>query len=327
MSADRLISVLLFLQARGRVTAAQVADELEISERTARRDLDALAVAGVPLYSRQGRNGGWELLGGSKTDLTGLTAPEARALLLVAGPAAAASPAVKSAVRKLLQAMPEPMRRDAEAASKAVLIEPGSWRNNRVVATPLTRPPHLDRIEQAVIEGEQLGLSYADRTGRATTRIVHPLGLASKGSVWYLVADTDAGLRTFRLSRVTAVAGTAAPVVRPPDFNLASAWRDVTTAIEDSMQVVSATGRVLPSALPLLRNILGDRLRLGPQGPAGFQLVEILGPSARVLAADLAGLIAVLVIDGPPEVREMLAAIGQSLVSEYQRDQAAVTHI
>ena len=78
MRADRLLSVLLLLQARGRVTAAEVADELEISERTARRDLDALAVAGVPLYSRQGRNGGWELMGGSKTDLTGLTAPEAR---------------------------------------------------------------------------------------------------------------------------------------------------------------------------------------------------------------------------------------------------------
>jgi predicted DNA-binding transcriptional regulator YafY len=324
--ADRLLSVLLLLQARGRVTAAEVADELEVSERTARRDLDALAVAGVPLYSRQGRNGGWELMGGSKTDLTGLTAPEARALFLVAGPAAAASPAVKIAVRKLLQAMPEPMRRDAEAASNAVLIESGTWRNSSAPATP-ARPPLLDRIEQAVIEGEQLELGYADRTGHATTRTIHPLGLASKGSVWYLVADTAAGLRTFRLSRVRAVEGTGLPVVRPTDFDLASAWRDVTAAVEDTMQTVSARGRVLPDKLPLLRSIFGDRLRLGPQGPAGFQLVDIVGPSARVLAADLAGLSGFIVIDGPAEVRAALGAIGRGLVDEYERDHALAAEV
>ena len=326
MRADRLLSVLLLLQARGRVTAAEVADELEISERTARRDLDALAVAGVPLYSRQGRNGGWELMGGSKTDLTGLTAPEARALFLVAGPAAAASPAVKIAVRKLLQAMPEPMRREAEAASNAVLIESGTWRNSSAAATHV-RPPFLDRIEQAVIEGEQLELGYADRAGHATTRTVHPLGLASKGSIWYLVADTAAGLRTFRLSRVRSAEGTGNPVVRPPDFDLASAWRDVTAAIEDTMQTVSATGRALPGKLPLLRALFGDRLRLGPQGPAGFQLVEIVGPSARVLAADLAGLSGFIVIDSPDEVRAALSAIGRELVDEYERDHAMAVEV
>jgi predicted DNA-binding transcriptional regulator YafY len=326
MRADRLLSVLLLLQARGRVTAAEVAQELEISERTARRDLDALAIAGVPLYSRQGRNGGWELMGGSKTDLTGLTAPEARALFLVAGPAAAASPAVKIAVRKLVQAMPEPMRREAEAASNAVVIESGTWRNSSAEATP-ARPPFLDRIEQAVIEGEQLELGYADRTGRASARTVHPLGLASKGSVWYLVADTVRGLRTFRLSRVRSVVGTGERVVRPPDFDLATAWRDVTAAIQDTMQTVSASGRVLTDKLPLLRAIFGDRLRLGPQGPAGFQLVEIVGPSARVLAVDLAGLSGFLVIDSPAEVRSALAAIGRGLVKEYERDHAMAAEV
>jgi predicted DNA-binding transcriptional regulator YafY len=326
MGADRLLSVLLLLQARGRVTAAEVADELEISERTARRDLDALAIAGVPLYSRQGRNGGWELMGGSKTDLTGLTAPEARALFLVAGPAAAASPAVKIAVRKLLQALPEPMRREAEAASNAVLIESGTWRNTSAATTP-AQPPFLDRIEQAVIEGEQLQLGYADRTGHATTRTIHPLGLASKGSVWYLVADTAAGLRTFRLSRVRSVEGTGDPVVRPTGFDLASAWRDVTAAIEDTMQTVSASGRALPDKLPLLRAIFGDRLRLGPQGPAGFQLVEIAGPSARVLAVDLAGLSGFIVIDSPAEVRAALSAIGRGLVDEYERDHVMAAEV
>ena len=110
MRADRLVAILMLLQTRGRVTAAEVADELEVSERTARRDLEALGIAGLPIYSVQGRGGGWRLLGGGRTDLSGLTAAEARALFLVAGPSSA-SPEVRAALRKLVRALPEPFRR------------------------------------------------------------------------------------------------------------------------------------------------------------------------------------------------------------------------
>src|SRR4051812_29240842 len=117
MRADRLVAILLMLQARGQVTAGEVAAELEISERTARRDLDALGMAGLPVYSQQGRNGGWRLAGGGRTDLSGLTAQEAQALFLVAGPSSSATPEVRAALRKLTRALPEPMRPQAEAAS------------------------------------------------------------------------------------------------------------------------------------------------------------------------------------------------------------------
>src|SRR4051812_50117900 len=117
MRADRLVAILLMLQSRGQVTAAEVADELEISERTARRDLDALGVAGLPIYSRQGRNGGWQLAGGGRTDLSGLTASEARALFLVAGPSSPATPEGKAALRKLVRAPPEPVRDPPQAAA------------------------------------------------------------------------------------------------------------------------------------------------------------------------------------------------------------------
>ncbi|WP_143265471.1 helix-turn-helix transcriptional regulator, partial [Amycolatopsis lexingtonensis] len=115
MRADRLMAILLLLQQREQLTAADAARELEVSERTARRDFDALAMAGVPVYSIQGRGGGWRLVGGARTDLSGLTAGEARALFLVAGPASAATPAVKAALRKLVRALPEPFRVQAEA--------------------------------------------------------------------------------------------------------------------------------------------------------------------------------------------------------------------
>src|ERR671918_769446 len=109
MRADRLVAALLVLQARGRVTAAELAEELEVSERTARRDLEALAMAGVPVYSQAGRGGGWSLIGGARTDLSGLTASEARALFLLAGPSSEATPKVKAALRKLVRALPETM--------------------------------------------------------------------------------------------------------------------------------------------------------------------------------------------------------------------------
>src|SRR3978361_1035348 len=127
MRADRLVAILLMLQTRGQVTAAEVAVELEVSERTARRDLAVLSVAGLPIYSRQGRNGGWQLLGGGTTDLSGLNAAEARALFLWGGPSSSATPQVKAALRKLVRALPEPFRLDAEAASGAVVIDPTAW--------------------------------------------------------------------------------------------------------------------------------------------------------------------------------------------------------
>src|SRR5438477_5016186 len=117
MRADRLVAALLLIQARGRVTAADLAAKLEVSLATARRDLEALSAAGIPVYAQPGRGGGWELIGGARTDLSGLTADEARTLFMVAGPAAAATPEMKTALRKLVRALPEPFRASAETVA------------------------------------------------------------------------------------------------------------------------------------------------------------------------------------------------------------------
>jgi len=127
MRADRLVATLLLMQARGRVTAAEVAAELEVSVATARRDLEALSAAGVPVYPQPGRGGGWSLVGGARTDLTGLTSTEARALFLLAGPAASLDPPVRSALRKLVQALPGTFRADAEASAAAVVVDSTRW--------------------------------------------------------------------------------------------------------------------------------------------------------------------------------------------------------
>src|SRR3954470_14338170 len=214
----------MLLQTRGQVTAGEVAEELEVSERTARRDLDGLGMAGLPIYSVQGRNGGWRLVGGRKTDLSGLTGPEARALFLVAGPASSATPELKAALRKLVRALPESFRTAAEAATTSVLVDPLGGDQH----VPRRTPVHLDAVQQAVVNGEQIVLGYVARDGAATTRLVHPLGLAAKGAVWYLVGDTDAGLRTFRVDRMTSVEPNGRPVTRPDGFDLQHAWKLIT---------------------------------------------------------------------------------------------------
>jgi predicted DNA-binding transcriptional regulator YafY len=315
MRADRLVAILLLLQTRGQVTAAEVALELEVSERTARRDLDALGMAGLPIYSLQGRNGGWRLAGGGRTDLSGLTAAEAQALFLVAGPASA-TPEVKAALRKLVRALPEPLRTKAQAASSAVLVDPSGWDGPTAVRRT---PPHLDAVQRAVIEGEQLVLGYTARDLASTSRTVHPLGLAAKGSAWYLVADTEAGLRTFRVDRITSVASNGLPVARPPDFDLAEAWRLITDEIDQRRTPLRARVMAAPHVVGWCRMSVGSRVRIGPAGPDGRVELEVRGHNARSLAAELAGFGGALDVIEPDELRQQLATIGAELVERYRR--------
>src|SRR4051812_10506627 len=170
--------MLMLLQTRGQVTAAEVAEELEVSERTARRDLDALGMAGLPVYSTQGRNGGWQLAGGGRTDLSGLSAAEARALFLVAGPSSSATPELRAALRKLVRALPESFRDEAEAAWTAVVVDQRSWDGP---SRSRPAPPLLDAAQTAVVGGFQVDLDYVARDGAPSTRVVHPLGVAAKG--------------------------------------------------------------------------------------------------------------------------------------------------
>jgi len=314
MRADRLVAILLMLQSRGQVTAAEVADELEISERTARRDLEALGMAGLPIYSRQGRNGGWQLAGGGRTDLSGLNAAEARALFLVAGPASSATPELRAALRKLVRALPESFRNAAEAATTSVLVDPAGWDQQ----PPRRTPVHLDAVQQAVVDGEQIVLGYVARDRAATTRVVHPLGLAAKGAVWYLVGDTEAGLRTFRVDRMTSVELTGQPVTRPDGFDLHEAWKLISEEVESKRTPIKATALAAPESVPMLRWVLGTRVRIGPAADGGRIEVELRGHNVRSLAAEIAGFGGSVEIIDPPEVRELLGAIGEQLAATYR---------
>jgi predicted DNA-binding transcriptional regulator YafY len=309
--ADRLVAALLVLQAKGRITAAELARELEISERTARRDLDALALAGIPVYSQPGRGGGWELVGGARTDLSGLTADEARALFLIAGPSGA-TPEVRRALRKLVQALPATFREHAEAAASAVVHDPSGWDH----AVP-AGPDHLEALQRAVIEGVRVELDYRGRDGRRSSRTVHPLGLVVKNNTWYLVAGTAAGQRTFRVNRVRSLRLTAEPVVRPDDFDLAEAWSSIVTTVDAQRAPVRVRVRTDRATVDVLRYVFGNRVESRVTSPDGKFEVELRAQSEVMVARQLAGFADRLEVVAPESVRRQLADIGRGLVRAH----------
>lgn len=323
MRSDRLIAILLILQRREQVTAGEVARELEISERTARRDLDALGMAGIPVYSVQGRSGGWRLLGGGRTDLSGLTASEARALFLVAGPAAAATPAVKTALRKLVRALPETFRAQAEAAGSSLVVDSQQWGSS----SPTERPPYfLDLVQDAVIRGVQARIGYVDSAGNETERIVHPLGIVAKGPTWYLIAHTDTGRRTFRIDRVSTVVPTDDLVHRPKDFDLAESWHEIADEVDRRRAPIEVQAKCAPEGINFLRTAVGNNLEIGTAGIDGRITVVIRAQSEYGIAGHLAGLVEWLEITGPPSVLEHLAAIGTALTDRYGSPKLSEPH-
>jgi predicted DNA-binding transcriptional regulator YafY len=313
MRADRLVAVLLLMQSRGRVTAAELAAELEVSVATARRDLEALSAAGVPVYPQAGRGGGWSLLGGARTDLSGLTANEAEALFLLAGPAAAATPEVKSALRKLVRALPRTFRDDAEAAADAVVIDPTGWGERDP-----DRPELVRALQSATVRRRKVRLGYEGRAGERTHRLVDPWGLVDKDDVWYLIAGTEAGQRTFRVDRIAEAEVTELTFERPEGFVLSEAWGKVVDEMERRRSLLSATVLIAERFLPVLRHQFGRHCEVERVEEDGRVRARVAAPMALSIAEQLAGWGARVEVVEPEAVRAQLARIGSELVERYR---------
>ncbi|GIJ49022.1 transcriptional regulator [Virgisporangium aliadipatigenens] len=332
MRADRLVAVLLLMQSRGRVTAADVAHALEVSVATARRDLAALAAAGVPVYPQPGRGGGWSLVGGARTDLSGLTAGEARALFLLVGRASAETvgrasaetvgPAgaetvgragrggeLGSALRKLMRALPGTFRAEAEAAAAAVTVDPAAWGD-----APRDRPAAVTPLQEAVIARQRLRFAYPGGTGKE--RRADPLGLAEKDGVWYLIADTPEGQRTFRVDRIHQPHRTGETFEQRADFDLATEWGAVVEAMERRRSGVRATVLAEPRHARIIRDHFGRHCDvLGEED--GRVRMTVRAHLHRSVAEQLAGWGSAVEVVEPDEVRAELARIGRELTGAY----------
>jgi predicted DNA-binding transcriptional regulator YafY len=315
MRADRLVAALLFMQTRGRITAAELAAELEVSVATARRDLEALSAAGVPVYPQPGRGGGWSLVGGARTDLSGLSAGEAQALFLLVGPAAAVSAEAKAALRKLVRALPQTLRADAEAAAGATMIDPARWGEHG-----RDRPEVVDLLQSAVVRRRKVRFGYRRPRGDLAERTVDPWGLVDKDDVWYLLAGTEGGRRTFRVDRMAGVRLTDEPAERPDDFTLAAAWEEVVDTVERRRSRTWATLLVETRFVGVMRDRFGRHCHVEAELDDGRSRVRVAAPTALDVARNLAGWGGLVDVEGPPSVQAELGRIGAELASRYPAD-------
>ena len=319
MRGSRLVNLLLLLQARQRCTAAELSEALGVSQRTVYRDLDALAAAGIPVYGLPGPGGGYALVDGYQTRLTGLTGPEADALLLLDPTNLLAALGLEdqlaAARRKLVAALAPGLRERASSVGGWVHVDLAGWFEEHDL------PPALPVLADAILAGRMVRFDYGAPPD-GTARLVHPLGLVLKGRSWYLVATRDDRLLTYAVPRVHGPVVTEEPSRRPGHFDLPAVWAELVAGFETALPTYPVRLRIAPAAARRLRRAVDIRTRQETDWEriaADEDLVELevtfehleharqevlqLGPQVEVLA--------------PEELRRRIATEAQALAARY----------
>ncbi len=250
MRADRLLSILLLLQNRGRITSRELAEQLEVSERTIFRDMEALSASGIPLYAERGSGGGWVLPEGYRSQLTELKIDEIRSLLLAHASGIMRDlgwrEAFEAALLKLLTALPPSLRRDAEAVRQRIHVDGAGWYG------PVEEVACLPVVQEAIWEERLLAVRYG-RGDQVVEREVGPLGLVVKGNTWYLIGIVDGQMRTYRVSRIHRAVIRSERFERPADFDLARYWEQSTADFKSRLPSYLVKLKADASSLVLLQ--------------------------------------------------------------------------
>lgn len=276
MRASRLLSLLILLQVRGRASATDLAREFEVSVRTIYRDVDELSAAGVPVYAERGRGGGFALLDGFETRLTGLTTTEAGAFPFLGAPKAATElglgAPMASAQRKVLASLPAGTGEGAARVAARFHLDPSPWYSRR------TPPPHLRALADALWSDRRVRITYESWKG-VVERLVDPLGLVLKAGEWYLVGAVDGAPRTYRVAAVQALQARDEPARRPKSFDLAAHWEEAARRFEDGLRGTKIRVRLAPGGLRLLRDLLPAAAEAASsQAPASDVAFEAVVP-------------------------------------------------
>lgn len=320
MRADRLLSLLMLLQARGRMTAEDLAIELEVSERTIYRDLEALSASGVPVITERGPGGGCMLPERYRTNLTGLTEPEVRGLFLSVAPGPLADlglgKAIDAAMLKLSASLPTVHKRDLERVRGRIHIDAAGW------LRPEEPVPHLKTIEDAVWQERRLEISYTRSNNSRIKRYVHPYGLVAKAGVWYLVALTRANVLTYRVSRIREAEMLDERFERPKDFNLAVYWEQQCHEFEANMPSYTVEVRVAPDCVSFLPTFLGEWVRglidnAAPPDSEGWIALTLTFESFDVARANMLAMGTGVEVLEPPELRRSIVGAARSIAAFY----------
>ena len=324
MRADRLLSLVLLLQARGRATARAIAAELEVSVRTVYRDLEALAAAGVPVLTESGPGGGCRLMEGYRFPLRGLRPDEAEALLILGVPGVLR----ELGLDRALDAAQRQIRITADGADQGgaalVHLDMPRWFGGQ------EEVPCLRDLAQALRARQRLAVRYRPRddVAGARPRVVGPLGLVNKAGQWYLVASSAGslrdrpGVRVFRVARIASARVLAEPFERPPGFDLAAFWRRWSAEFEASRPRIPVTLRASPGALAAFGEIFGQAAGPAlaaalPPDEDGWRVVTLSFEHERAAVGRLAGFGDQVEVQSPPSVRTGLVATARQILRRY----------
>lgn len=315
MRADRLISILLLLQNNGRMKTRELADILEVSERTIHRDMEALSAAGIPIYAERGVSGGWRLAEGYRTNLTGMKSEEVQSLLLAHSSNLlhdlGLADVFKDAFQKLLAALPSRHDRDAEMVRQRIHIDGAGWHQRS------EELPYLSLVQEAVWHEQKLQISYQREQGEVL-RIVEPLGLVAKGSIWYLIAQIEGELRTYRVSRITNASLLEESFQRPSNFDLAAYWEESTRQFTANLPQYPARIRFSEAIMSRLAKHPYVKLLEIRKTKSEWAEAEVEFHTLESACDILLGCGATVEVLEPVELRDALLAQAQAIVSIYQ---------
>jgi len=318
MRADRLLSLMMLLQSRGKLRAEELADELEVSVRTIYRDIDALSSSGVPVYADGGPGGGYSLLEGYRTELTGLSPEETEALLLLSLPGPLAdlsiSKKLKGAVLKVVSAAPSDLAQSEARMRQRLYLDPSAWFSRG------DEPRFLDELQNCAWHDQKAWMEYGDKKGSLSGREVCPYALVAKAAVWYLVADTEKGMRVFRLSRIHAVTPLESHFARAENFDLRDFWAEWSGSFIESLHGFHTVMSVSPEGEGVIGDFwqgAGDSLRSATDD-GGWKRIDVTFANEQEALWQILQLGTLVRVESPPSLRDAVRDAALRIAGLYQ---------
>lgn len=317
MRADRLLSLILLLQSRGKLRAEELASELGVSARTIYRDIDALSASGVPVYADGGPGGGYSLLEGYRTELTGLSPEETEALLLLSLPGPLADLSIgkrlKGAVRKVVSSGPSGLARDEARMRQRLYLDPVSW------FSPGEEPRFLDELQTCAWRDQKAWMEYSDKKDARSGREICPYALVAKAAIWYLVADTEKGMRVFRVSRIRAVTPLEGRFERDEKFDLRVFWEEWSGRFIDSLHGYHSTMSVAPEGEKVVGGFLAGAVESLRDAAAvdGWKRIDVTFANEHEALWQVLQLGTLVRVEAPPSLRDAVRNAALAIAGLY----------
>ena len=316
MRADRLLTLILLLQTRGKMTARELAEELGVSRRTILRDINALSFSGIPVYSEGGHGGGIALIEEYRTSLTGLNKSEVQTLFLTSNNQAlrdvGLGDASENLLMKLLAALPRIHHSTADHIRQRLMIDPTWWWHDTATS------PYWDELQQAVYEDLLIETRYENYDGRITERVLAPYSLICKSSLWYLLAEREQELRTFRVTRFHSVRVLDQSFTRRPGFDLPTYWQGYVKNFENTVGEYRCTLRIHPEREMFVKWLMPGRWQnvIDAEEKEWVTLSLVMDSDllAKMLVFGLAGFVEVI---SPPELKESVLTQARLVLKHF----------